>query len=135
MAETSEFIGGCLCGAVRFRAEGAPKDVGHCHCDMCRKATGAALSTYASFHAAQVTFTKGAPRMRRSSSFAQRGFCANCGSQLLYQGDATPEQTTLNVGCLDNPETVEPTAHIFVAEQISWLKMDDGLPRHEGWQP
>ncbi len=133
MAEASEHTGGCLCGAVRFRAAGAPKDVGHCHCDMCRKASGAPLITYASFGAGQVTFTAGAPKLRRSSPFAQRGFCADCGSQLLYQGDATPEQTTLNVGCFDHPEAVEPTVHIFAAERIPWVKMDDGLPRHDGW--
>ncbi len=129
----TEHTGGCLCGAVRFRAKGAPGDVGHCHCDMCRKASGAPLITYASFDASQVTFTVGAPRFRRSSDFARRGFCAACGSQLVYQADATPEKITLNVGCFDHPEAVQPTEHIFEAERIPWVKMDDGLPRHDGW--
>ncbi|MGK7654598.1 GFA family protein [Roseovarius sp. B08] len=29
--------GGCLCGAVRITAEGAPDRVGLCHCLDCRK--------------------------------------------------------------------------------------------------
>jgi hypothetical protein len=33
--------GGCQCGAVRFRVEGALGDASVCHCRMCQKAFGA----------------------------------------------------------------------------------------------
>ena len=36
--------GGCMCGKVRYEAE-APAWVGHCHCHLCRKHTGAAFAT------------------------------------------------------------------------------------------
>ena len=34
------YTGGCQCGAVRFRVEGALGDASVCHCRMCQKAFG-----------------------------------------------------------------------------------------------
>ena len=34
------YSGGCQCGAVRFRVEGAMGDPSVCHCRMCQKAAG-----------------------------------------------------------------------------------------------
>jgi catechol 2,3-dioxygenase-like lactoylglutathione lyase family enzyme len=41
----SRITGSCLCGAVRYEADGPPGPMGHCHCGTCRKAHGAAFST------------------------------------------------------------------------------------------
>ena len=49
--------GGCLCGAVRFTAEGAPKWTSYCHCQSCRRHTGAPVAAYAGFETAKVRFT------------------------------------------------------------------------------
>lgn len=42
------FEGGCLCGAVRF-ATGQPKSVFWCHCQSCRKHSGAPVSVFVGF--------------------------------------------------------------------------------------
>jgi hypothetical protein len=44
--------GHCLCGAVRFSADGEPKWTGYCHCQSCRRHTGAPVSPYAGYEAA-----------------------------------------------------------------------------------
>ena len=49
--------GGCGCGAVRFAALERPLWVAHCHCRDCRRATAAALSTYAGFQRSRVRWT------------------------------------------------------------------------------
>lgn len=36
--------GSCLCGAVAFAADRLASPSGHCHCDTCRKAHGAAFA-------------------------------------------------------------------------------------------
>ena len=55
--------GGCLCGAVRFTACGKPKFISNCHCHSCRKATGAAYSTWVGFAEENVKWTRGAPAL------------------------------------------------------------------------
>ena len=39
--------GSCLCGAIRYEIAGPFEDMRHCHCSRCRKAHGAAFSTFA----------------------------------------------------------------------------------------
>ena len=53
--------GGCLCGAVRYRANGTPLSTLYCHCDSCRKHTGAPVVALAGYRRDQVTYTKGKP--------------------------------------------------------------------------
>src|SRR6059036_1471774 len=36
VAPPAETTGGCFCGAVRYRVRAATRDVGHCHCGICR---------------------------------------------------------------------------------------------------
>lgn len=61
--------GGCLCGAVRFVAHGAPNPVCPCHCSMCRKATGAVVATFANDDRERVEW-RGEPARDASSDIA-----------------------------------------------------------------
>ena len=122
--------GGCLCGAVRFHARGKPLLVEHCHCSMCRKASGAPVVTSANFPSASFRWTKGRLKFHRSSPKSRRGFCARCGSQLTFRYDGRDDYVSVNVGCLDHPERVTPECHIYVADAIPWMLHKDGLPRH-----
>jgi hypothetical protein len=128
MSETHD--GGCLCGAVRWRATGAPKNVNHCHCEMCRRAGGSAFATWATFAAENFSYTKGAPTWRQSSSFARRGFCASCGSALHWQHLQHPDSIDVTVGTADNPSALLPREHLWTESQIAWLHFADDLPRH-----
>jgi hypothetical protein len=76
--------GGCLCGKVRFTARNVPQKIGVCHCQMCRRWTGSAL-VEVSLPLADVDWQGETHIARyRSSAWAERGFCANCGTGLFF---------------------------------------------------
>lgn len=113
--------GGCLCGAVRFRASGAPKWTAWCHCQSCRRHSGAPVSVFVAFDEVAVEVTKGAISKFPSSPGALRGFCATCGSTLTCQGDRAPSELHIHVGALDDAAELPPSFHIFREEQLPWL--------------
>ena len=50
--------GGCLCGALRYRARNIIR-AGYCHCRMCQKASGAPVVAWLMVHAHDYEVTKG----------------------------------------------------------------------------
>src|SRR5215469_393202 len=127
MAEPVERRGRCLCGAVRYRVTGEPVWVAHCHCDSCRRASSAALVTWAGFRRADFAFTAGEPATYRSSPGVVRRFCPRCGSPLTYESQRWPDEIHVQVCSFDDPAGFQPTAHVYVAEQLPWLHLADGL--------
>lgn len=113
--------GGCLCGAVRFRAEAEPKWIGFCHCRSCRKHSGAPVSAFAGYERERVSWS-GAPLATFASSpGVRRGFCAICGSTLTYEGERWPTEVHLHIGAFDDAGDVVPTGHGFPDERLPWL--------------
>jgi hypothetical protein len=119
--------GGCQCGAVRFAADGAPRFVARCHCRSCRRATGAAFSTWVGFAEAQARWA-GNPAFHASSPGVRRGFCRDCGTPLSYQGDKWASEIHILIGAFDEPAAFTPTNDAFPGEALSWCapKKDQG---------
>ena len=132
MTMTSEiYEGGCLCGAVRYRAQGAPDHADHCHCEMCRRHGGVAFETWVSFPSDRLAWTKGAPKVYVSSDIAERGFCARCGSPLTFQYKERRNLMSVTLGSLDSPQDIAPEGHNWHDARISWLHLDEHLPRYD----
>ncbi len=129
------YEGGCLCGALRFRAEARPIDTGYCHCSLCRRSTGAPALAWASFPVEAFRYTNGEPARYSSSSWGHREFCNRCGTQIGYRKSDGAETVDLNVGCLDDPGALPPQQHIFAADRIGWFDTADDLPRHAESRP
>ena len=81
---TRELAGRCQCEAVRFAAKVEGQSVGACHCDLCRRWGGGPL--FAVDGGADVEF-EGEDQITvyDSTPWAQRGFCARCGTHLLIR--------------------------------------------------
>jgi hypothetical protein len=124
--------GGCGCGAVRYRLTSAPFDAGYCHCTICRRSSGAPVMAFATVRRADFVVTDGTLRIRRSSGFGERGFCADCGTQLTMHVAHQPDTVDFTIASLDDPARVAPGFHLFVEERIPWFETTDGCPRHPG---
>lgn len=75
-----ERTGRCLCGTVTVRATLEPH-FGACHCGMCRRWGGGPLLAADCGDAA---FEGGEIARFQSSDWAERAFCARCGTHLFY---------------------------------------------------
>jgi hypothetical protein len=125
-------LGGCLCGAVRYRLSAPLEGISHCYCSMCRKQHGAAFATYGTAPRSHLAIddAKGALRIYRSSAQAQRHFCGTCGSSLFWEHDKLKETLEVALGTLDDEPAERPEAHIFVRDKPSWISILDDLPQY-----
>ena len=132
-----KLTGRCLCGSVRYRLESAPFDCGWCHCRTCQLNSGAPAMAFASVKTGDWVVTQGAAGIRRtrSSSFAERLFCGQCGTPLAIDYDIQPDTFDFSVGTLDDPDAVTPGFHIFWASKVGWFNPGDDLPRHDRFRP
>ena len=82
MIEELNLKGQCMCGAVKFSATAGNPRVAACHCDMCRRWSA---GPFMALNCKSVTFENDENiGIIRSSEWAERGFCKNCGSNLFY---------------------------------------------------
>jgi hypothetical protein len=123
--------GACLCGAVRYETTGTPYAEASCHCSICRRASGASPVAWFSVPRSSFRFTSGTPATFRSSSHAVRKFCAQCGSQLTFESQNTPDEVDITTCTLADPSLVPPKFHIHTASAVAWAALTDQLPKYE----
>jgi catechol 2,3-dioxygenase-like lactoylglutathione lyase family enzyme len=126
VAET--FEGGCLCGALRYRATGPASQATLCHCASCRRASAAPAVAWVSFPAGSFAFTRGEPRRFRSSPPVERCFCAACGTPLTYRHDAFHDVVDVTTASLDAPERFPPADHTWASERLAWWRPEPRWP-------
>ena len=126
--------GGCLCGAVRYRATAAPTTSMVCHCRSCRRAASAPVVAWVTFPKADFAFTQGEPTTFRSSAPVRRSFCPTCGTPLTYEHDERPDEVDIATCSLDDADAFPPTHHAYLQDDLTWVRFGDGLPSYQGWK-
>lgn len=121
--------GGCLCGAIRYRATGAPAATSLCHCQSCRRATGGPSLAWAIFPEAAVEILSGTLAIYESSPGVERGFCARCGTSLTYARANRPGLFDVTTASLDDPGACPPSKEIWTEERLSWEAANPALPQ------
>ena len=124
--------GGCLCGAVRYEAKGKPLLVGHCHCETCRRHTGAPMVTFVAFEGRNVRFPDRERSIYKSSPEAKRAFCNLCGTPLTWEGKFKGcDIIEFHISTTDDPNSYKPDLHWHHGEKLSWFECLDELPRYK----
>jgi hypothetical protein len=121
MTTSQSLEGGCLCGALRYRIDGAIPAANLCHCRSCRMAAGAPVVAFADLAPGQFAWTAGEPAFYASSAGVRRGFCATCGTALTYESEDLPGEVHVLSATLDDPGAAPPTGELFAEERIPWM--------------
>ena len=110
--KNSRTTGRCLCGAVTVTLAKQHKDVGVCHCGMCRRwGSGPAMA----LDVGSDIEIDGKEHVTtyRSSEWAERAFCRTCGSNLYYRV-VEADDYVICAGILDDQADLSLTSQIFI---------------------
>ncbi len=118
--------GGCLCGALRYRAVPGPRLHYVCHCTDCQRHSGGAFHAAIVVAATDVTF-EGEPRVwaktADSGREVARYFCNACGGHLCTSPWPDATRFSLKAGTLDDPEQFQPANQIWHQSEAAWLNL------------
>jgi hypothetical protein len=119
--------GGCFCGAVRYRITGAPVSSAICHCESCRRASGAPSVAWITVGKKCFELIQGVPISYRSSPGVVRQFCGSCGSALTYETSKHPDGIDITTATLDEPNRFPPDVEVWLEDRISWEPVSANL--------
>ncbi len=118
MAESATSSGGCLCGAVRFTAAPADRDVGACHCSMCRRWSAGPFLVRDCGATLKIEDTSNLG-IYKSSEWAERAFCRKCGTPLYYRLSGK-DMYFVSAEAFDDLKDLAFTSQIFIEEKPAY---------------
>ena len=110
--------GGCLCGAVRFTASPKGHEVGVCHCGMCRRWSAGPFLAMECVGSVRIDDTASLG-IYRSSEWAERGFCRQCGTPLFYRL-VGKDFCVVSAEAFDDKADFRLTSQIFIDEKPAY---------------
>lgn len=123
--------GGCLCGAIRYCSTMDPLRCLICHCEYCRKHSGAPCLGFVHFPIEGFSWIRVEPKRYKSSRYAERGFCPECGSTVSMHEEVLEDRVQVALGSLDDPGMVQPEDHVWTRSRIAWFDVRDDRPRFD----
>ena len=132
-------LGGCLCGAVRYKVTQKPSRTWTCHCMQCQRMTSSACSIAAAVGSEGLEIRQG--KLRPVALTADSGrartnwICGECGSWITSGTDPklAPTKPTRIVlgGTLDDVSWLQPTVHYWTRTKQPWITLPAGDTIHE----
>ncbi len=131
-AEHRNRLGGCACGAIRYRLSGEPLFIHACHCTDCQNLTGSAFGITVIYDEDDFAITQGTPAMLGltggSGAVKQAHRCAVCGGNLFGTTDSRPGTISVRPGSLDDSSWIRPQAHIWTRSKQGWVVLPGDTP-------
>ena len=120
MSADGALEGRCLCGAVSIALSDPAEAVEICQCDMCRRWGGA---FYAALNGEEARISgKESVSIYRSSEWAERAFCACCGSMLWFRFLPTGNRS-YSAGLFDGAKDHAIDREIFADRAVCWTEL------------
>jgi hypothetical protein len=91
-------------------------------------ASGAPSVAWTVFPAEAFAFVAGQPLEFESSPGVIRSFCGRCGTPLTYRRGANSSTIDVTTTTLDDADAFAPAKEIWVAEKLSWERLNDDMP-------
>lgn len=122
-----EMDGQCLCGAVSVNLKVPEATIDACHCGMCVRWGG---SAYLSTRMADDFTIEGEQYVTRyrSSEWAERGFCSQCGTHLFFTYLPT-RSTSFSPGLFAEAKGFSFREEIFVDAKPDYYEYAGDRPR------
>jgi len=126
--------GSCLCGGVRFEVTEPFERVAACHCESCKKLSGAGGTVSGRVRTEAIHLIAGEDLVKsfQPTEGSTKTFCSTCGSNLFGAGWPESEHTSVRLSALEEPYEGRIGSHIFVRSLAPWEALpDDGAERFE----
>ena len=129
-------MGGCLCGQTRYRLDARPLAVNACHCDDCKKLTGATNLLMLLALRDKFLHERGPLEKYRKRADSGREVdlvrCAACGVRLWHEPLSAPNLVFVAAGTLDEPSWAVPTSHIWIERAAPAAHFEEDALRVSG---
>ena len=134
----TEITGGCVCGALTYKVNGAPLRMGQCHCKHCQRSSGTGHMSLAFFKKEQVSidgdFTEFAAKADSGNSNI-RAFCPTCGARVFSRNSANDSVVGITAGSADNHEWFNPQFIVYNKDKPDWDQMNASIPCFDAMPP
>lgn len=119
--------GGCQCGGVRYRLEGAPLALAVCHCTECQRQSGSAFGMSLAVQSGDFRLLSGElaafTTVCESGRTKRCAFCPSCGTRLYHQ--VVEAAISIKPGTLDDTSWLEPDAHYWTKSKQPWVPIPE----------
>ena len=115
--------GSCKCGNVKFELRSKVEMVANCHCNTCRKMSGAAFSTLVVADGGGWKFIAGSDEVNAYpvTESGTKHFCRRCGSPIYILNTKLPGKYLIPIGAIDDPSGLTPAMNVFCESMLSWV--------------
>jgi hypothetical protein len=114
------WMGGCLCGNVRFHIHSPPLLTMVCHCTWCQKRSASAFSSIITVPSIGFEITSGEPEISWSASEHSHYFCPRC-KNWMFLRIAGADLVNLRATMLDDHCWFAPYVEIFAGNKAPWV--------------
>jgi hypothetical protein len=126
----SEQAATCSCGQLKATCEGRPGRVVACNCTWCQRRTGSPFGVGAYFPRSQVRISGNSSQFTRDCAEGRtltNHFCPECGTNLFWFLDMSPDDVGVAVGGFADPAFERPARAVWTQHKHGWVQFPEDM--------